>query len=88
MSAKWVKLREIVGEVEEEEPKGETVVGPNGEATICDSGITPSPFSLLLLIYAYTYINIMIIFFSFFLAHPSPQSLPFFLGQMSPPMRR
>ena len=56
MSAKQAKLREIVGEVEEEEPEGEAVVGPSGEATIHSSGITPSLLSFsLLLIYAYTY---------------------------------
>ena len=59
MSVKWAKLREIVGKVEEEEPEGETVAGPSGEATIHNSGITSSPFSfLLLLTYAYTYIYI------------------------------
>ena len=76
MSAKWAKLREIVGEVEEEEPEGETVAGPSGEATIHNFGITPSSFSLLLLIYVYTYIYIYILFFSF--AHPTPESVPFF----------
>ena len=56
MSAKRAKLREIVGKVEEEEPEGETVVGPSGEDTIHSSGITPSLLSfLLLLIYPYTY---------------------------------
>ena len=59
LSTKWAKLREIVGKVEEEEPEGETVVGPSGKATIHNSGITLSPFSfLLLLIYVYTYIYI------------------------------
>ena len=37
------KLWELVGEVEEEELE-EVVADPSGEATIHDSGITPSPF--------------------------------------------
>ena len=45
MSAKWVKLREIVGKVEEEEPEGEAVAGPSGEATVHSSGIAPSLLS-------------------------------------------
>ena len=49
-----------MGEVEEEEPEGEIVAGPSGEATIHDSGIMPSLFSLLLLRHAYTYIYICI----------------------------
>ena len=88
MSAKWVKLREIVGEVEEEEPEGEAVVGPSGEATIHSSGITPSllSFLLLLLIYAYTYAY----FFSqhVLTVHFTPEFLAFFSWQMSLPMRR
>ena len=79
-----------MGEVEEEEPEGETVVGPSGEATIHDSGITLSPFSLLLLIYAYThtYIYIYIYIYIFFLLLIPLLSLPFFSGQMSPLIRR
>ena len=46
--------------MEEEEPEGEIVAGPSGEATIHDSGIMPSLFSLLLLSHAYTYIYICI----------------------------
>ena len=67
LSAKRVKLGELVGEVEEEELEGEIVAGPSGEATIHDSGITPSPF-LLLLILAYTciYICIYIYIYIFF----------------------
>ena len=45
VSTKQAKLREIVGKVEEEEPEGEAVVGPSGEATIHSSGITPSLLS-------------------------------------------
>ena len=56
--------REIVGKVEEEEPEGEAVAEPSGEATIYSSGITPSLLSfLLLLIYVYTYTY-------FFSTHP------------------
>ena len=44
-----------MGEVEDEEPEGEIVAGPSGEATIHNSGILPS-FFLLLLNHAYTYI--------------------------------
>ena len=46
-----------MGEAEEEEPEGEVVAGPSGEATIHDSGIMSS-LSFLLLIHAYTYIYI------------------------------
>ena len=64
VSAKRAKLREIVGKIEEEEPEGEAVAGPSGEATIPSSGITPSLLSFSLLsIYAYTYIF-------FFSIHP------------------
>ena len=48
-----------MGEVQEEEPEGEIVAGPSGEATIHNSGITHSLF-LLLLIPAYTYIYICV----------------------------
>ena len=74
-----------MGKVEEEEPKGETVAGPSGEATIHDSGITPSPFFfLLLLIHMYTfiyiciYIYLYIYLYVFFFAHPTPEFLPSF----------
>ena len=43
ISAKKAKLWELVGEVEEDEPEGEAVVGPSGEATTHSSGSTP-PF--------------------------------------------
>ena len=96
LSAKRAKLRELVGEVEEEEPEGETVAGPSGEATIHDSGITPSPFSfLLLLIHAYTYIYICIhIYIYIYIYMFSSLYIPLqsfsllFLEQMSPLMRR
>ena len=69
-----------MGEVEEEEPRGEAVAGPSSEATVHDSGITPSPF-LLLLIDAYTYIYIYIYMFSS-LHIPLPSfSLSFFLNR-------
>ena len=70
-------------EVEEEEPEGETVVGPRGEATIHSSGITPSLFSfLLLLIYAYTYAYLF--FLNTSLLHISLLSFsPFFLADES-----
>ena len=75
MSAKWAKLREIVGKVEEDEPEGEAVAGPSGEATIQSSGITPSLLSfLLLLIYMYTYAYIF--FQHILVAHFTPEFLP------------
>ena len=40
-SVKKIKLRELIGEVEEEEPEGDAVVGPRGEATTHSSGSTP-----------------------------------------------
>ena len=57
MSAKQVKLREIVGKVEEEEPEDETVAGPSGEATIHSSGITPSLLSFLLLLTGHWFVD-------------------------------
>ena len=48
------------GEVEEEEPEGEILAGPSGEATIHDSSIMSSLFLFLLLIHAYTYIYICV----------------------------
>ena len=42
-SAKKARLRELIGEVEEEGPEGEAVVGPSGEAATHSSGSTP-PF--------------------------------------------
>ena len=56
MSAKKAKLREIVGEVEEEEPEGEAVVGPSGEATVYSSGNTPPVPLIFLVIHLYAYI--------------------------------
>ena len=41
VSAKKAKLQELVGEVEEDEPEGEAVVGPSGEATTHSLGSTP-----------------------------------------------
>ena len=70
--------------MEDEEPEGEIVAGPGGDATTHNSGILPSLFSLLLLIHAYTYIYICIyiyiylyIYVSFFV-HPTPELLPSF----------
>ena len=40
-SAKRAELRELVGEVQEEEPEGEAVAGPSGKATLHSSGSTP-----------------------------------------------
>ena len=40
-SAKKARLWELIGEVEEDEPEGEAVVGPSGEATTHSSGSTP-----------------------------------------------
>ena len=37
-SAKKAKLGELVGDVQEEEPEGEAVVGPSGEATLHSLG--------------------------------------------------
>ena len=45
-SAKEAKLQELIGEVEEDEPEGEAVVGPGGEATTHSSGSTPPLFSI------------------------------------------
>ena len=42
-SAKKTRLRELIGEVEEEELEGEAVVGPSREATTYHSGST-TPF--------------------------------------------
>ena len=42
-SAKKARLQELIGEVEEDEPDGEAVVGPSWEATTHSSGSTP-PF--------------------------------------------
>ena len=39
-------MRELIGEVEEEEPEGEAVAGLSGEATTHSSGSTP-PFFIL-----------------------------------------
>ena len=55
-SAKQAKQREIVGEVEEEEPEGEAVVGPSGEATTHSSGNTPPVPLIFLVIHLYVYI--------------------------------
>ena len=89
-----MRLRELVGEAEEEEPEGEVVAGPSDEATIHDSGIMSS-LSFLLLIHAYTYIYIctyiylyIYIYTFLFFAHLTPELLPSFLEQMSPLMRR
>ena len=71
-----------MGEVEEEEPEGEIVAGPSGEATIHDSGIMSSLFLFLSLIHAYTYIYICIYIYIyiylyvFFSAHPTLELLP------------
>ena len=81
MSTKQAKLREIVGEVEEEEPEGEAVAGPSGGATMHSSGITPSLLSFSLLsIYAYTYTHI---FFSTSLLYISLLSFSLFLADKS-----
>ena len=48
VSAKKAKLWELVGEVEEDEPEGEAVVGPSGEATTHSSGITLPLFLILI----------------------------------------
>ena len=83
LSVKRVKLRELVGEVEEEEPEGEIVAGPSDEATSHNSGITHSLF-LWLLIHAYTYIHICVYIdihihlYVLFFAHPTPELLPSF----------
>ena len=91
---KRAKLRELVGEVQEEEPEGEIVAGPRGDTTIHDSGIMHS-LSLLLLIHAYTYIYICIyidiyiyiqMFYSLHIPLLSFSLL--FLEQMYPLMRR
>ena len=41
ISAKKARIRELVGEVEEDKPEGEIVVGPSGKATKHSSGSTP-----------------------------------------------
>ena len=46
-SVKKARLRELIGEVKEEEPEGKAVVGPSREATTHSSGDTP-PFSFFL----------------------------------------
>ena len=46
-SAKKARLQELIGGVEEDEPEGEAVVGPSGEATTHSSGST-SPFFQIL----------------------------------------
>ena len=62
-----------MGEVEEEEPEGEIVAGPSGEATIHDSGIMSSLFLFFVInsclcIYLYMCLYIFIyIFICFFL---------------------
>ena len=95
---KKARLRELVGEVEEEEPEGEMVAGPSGEATTRDSGI----ISLL-----FIHIYIKKFFFSFFffscthlymlLVYIDMFSSPYILllsppvslsEQINPPMRR
>ena len=88
------KAQRTGGEVEEEEPEGEIVRGPSGEATIHDSGIMHSLF-LLLLIHAYTYIyiciyiDIYIYTHVFYSSHIPLQSFSLlFLEQMYPLMRR
>ena len=43
-SAKKARLQELVGQVEEDEPEGEAVVGPSGEAITHSSGSTPPLF--------------------------------------------
>ena len=82
------------GKWEEEEPEGEIVAGPGGEANTHDSGILPSLFSLLLLIHAYTYIYICIYIYIYIYIYMFPSLyiplLSFsllFLEQMSPLMR-
>ena len=87
-------LRELVGEVEEEEPEGEIVAGPSGEATIHDSGIMFSLFLFLSLIHSYTYIYICVyIYIYIYIYMFSSLHIPLlsfsllFLEQMSPLMR-
>ena len=43
ISTKKARLWELIGEVEEDEPEGEAVMGPSGEATTHSSGST-TPF--------------------------------------------
>ena len=50
------KLREIVGDVEEEELEGEAVAGPRGEATAHTSVSTPPIPLIFLVIHLYVYI--------------------------------
>ena len=79
------KHGEIVGEMEEEEPEGEVVVGPSGEATVHSSGKTP-PVPLILIV-----INLCahIIYFNTSLLHILLLGFPhFFSWLMSPLMRR
>ena len=69
-----------MGKVEEEEPEGEAVVGPSGEATVHSSGITPPLLSFpLLLIYVYIYIFLQ----HTLAAHFTLEFSPFFLADES-----
>ena len=67
ISAKKAKLRELVGEVEEDELEGEAVVGPSWEATTHSSGSTPLFYFVWIL-----HRNIIQNFCLFSLTYPSP----------------
>ena len=68
-SAKKARLQELVGEVEEDEPEGEAVVGPSGEATTHSSGSTPLMFLFFELCIEILF-KTFVVFFSTYPSHP------------------
>ena len=57
-SKRLTKLREIVGDVkEEEEPEGEVVAGPSGEVIVHSSGNMLPIFLALIIIILYIFFN-------------------------------
>ena len=88
---KKARLGELVGEVEEEEPEGEMVAGPSGEATTHDSGIMSSLF-IYFFCYScsHTHLYMHLVYINMFSSSCIPLLSPFlpFPEQMTPLMRR
>ena len=79
ISAKKARLWELVGEVEEEEPEGEAVVGLSGEATTHSSGSTPPVFLFELcteILFKTFCFSFPFLFFSFLIDNSAEEEIP------------
>ena len=76
---KKARLRELVGEAEEEQLEGEMVAGPSGEATTRDSGIMSSLLIHLFFIYSCscTHLYMHLVYIDMFSSPQIPLLSPF-----------